>query len=337
MPELRPEARRSEQGELSSMWQGVSQLRTIDPFCSSVQRKKKHGMVAQQMIRAIVEETSDEDEVFCTQEIAANSLDDSQIVTLKLESGNYLRFQPDTGAQCNTIPVHLYKKASKDFNLDKVKPPQTAIAAYGGSKLEVVGRVRIRVWRGDFQCKLDCNLVNSTKVRPLLGRKACLGMKIVQYLDNDQMNKPATGEAPVYAVHGAEPQEDITKDQLLKQFPKAFGAGIGKLDGVYRIRLDHTVDPVQHAPRRVPVALSAQVKESLEDMVQQDIIAPVSTPTAWISSMVVVPKKNGKLRICLDPKRPETCNSARALSATNHRRRSNASSWGQSLYNLGCA
>ena len=37
-------------------------------------------------------------------------------------------------------------------------------------------------------------------------------------------------------------------------------------------------------------------------MEKQGIIASVTTPTAWVSSMVVVPKKNGKLRICLDPK-----------------------------------
>ena len=37
-------------------------------------------------------------------------------------------------------------------------------------------------------------------------------------------------------------------------------------------------------------------------MVNANIIAPVTEPTKWISSMVVVPKKNGTLRICLDPK-----------------------------------
>ena len=37
-------------------------------------------------------------------------------------------------------------------------------------------------------------------------------------------------------------------------------------------------------------------------MVRQDIIAPATKSTSWISSMVVVPKKNGDVRICLDPK-----------------------------------
>ena len=52
------------------------------------------------------------DEVFGVEEISAVALDDSQLVTLKLESGNYLHFQPDTGAQSNVVPLHLYKKAT---------------------------------------------------------------------------------------------------------------------------------------------------------------------------------------------------------------------------------
>ena len=180
-------------------------------------------METPQSVRTIAEEASDQDEVFQTQKVGtANSLDDSKLVTLKLESGNYLRFRPDTGAQYNTIPVHLHKEASRDFNLDRVQPPKTAITTYGGSRLEVVGSVRIRVWRENNRCKLDCILVNSPKARPLLGRKACLGMNIVSYLDNDEMNKPNTGAAPVYAVHDREPQKPVTKEQLLAKYPKVY-------------------------------------------------------------------------------------------------------------------
>ena len=50
------------------------------------------------------------------------------------------------------------------------------------------------------------------------------------------------------------------------------------------------------------VALRAKLRESLEDLVSQEALTPVSEPTPWISSMVVVPKQNAKLRICLDPK-----------------------------------
>ena len=46
-----------------------------------------------------------------------------------------------------------------------------------------------------FLIAIWCNLV----VRPILGRKACLGMKIITYLDNDQLNHPQTSDGDVYA------------------------------------------------------------------------------------------------------------------------------------------
>ena len=130
-----------------------------------------------QTVRAVDhEETEDTecDEIYSISDIAAVQLDDSQLVTLKLKSGNFLRFQPDTGAQCNVIPVHLYKKATKDVGLEHVKQYQTAIVAYGGSKIPVVGEVQIHVSLGDYQCLLNCKLVDSTEIRPLLEEKHVL-------------------------------------------------------------------------------------------------------------------------------------------------------------------
>ena len=120
------------------------------------------------------------------------TVDDSQ-------PGNYLRFQLDTGAQCNVVPLHLYEKLTNDFDLLNVGPVSTAIISYGGTLIPILGRVRFRVWPGDFRCLLDCNLVDSKRVRPILGRNTCLGMKIIKYLDNDQLNHPQTSDACVYA------------------------------------------------------------------------------------------------------------------------------------------
>ena len=165
--------------------------------------------------------------------------------------------------------------------------------------LHVVGSALLRVSRGKIRCRLDCKLVDREDVRPLLGRKACLGMKIVSYLDNDQLSQPSTGESTVYKVDNATP---VATRQLIKSYPKVFSDGVGLLQGHYHIRLDSNAVPMQHAPRRVPVPLRARLKETLDDLVRQEILAPVEQPTPWISSMVVVPKKDGTLRICLDPK-----------------------------------
>ena len=233
-------------------------------------------------------------------EVAAVKLDDSQLVTLKLESGNFIRFQPDTGAQCNSLPLQVYQKASKDEKLEKVNRTQASLVAYGGSKIKVIGRVSIRVWRNERSCLLDCRLVDSEEIRPILGIKSCLARNIIQYKDNDLLNKPETGGSSVYAIE--DQPSPVTKEELMLKFPDVFGEGLGQLDGQYKIRLDETVPPVQHAPRRIAVALRPQLKDTLDALEAQGIITQVTTPTRWISFIVAVPKKNGKLRICLDPK-----------------------------------
>ena len=213
--------------------------------------------------------------MFPVHDVLTLALDDSQFVTLKLESGNFVRFQIDSGAQCNVVPLKIYTAATNDVQLNDVKLGHTSIIEFGGSQLTVVGEVRIRVWRDDYKCILICKLVDSDKIRPILGRKACVGMKLLKYTDNDALRKPVTQGAHVYAVESA----PITKSAVIEKYATVFSDGVGELEGEYRIRLDDTVDPVQHAPRRVPVALRDQVKTTLDGMVRDDIITPVEKPT----------------------------------------------------------
>ena len=62
------------------------------------------------------------------------------------------------------------------------------------------------------------------------------------------------------------------------------------------------IPPVVHAPRRFPIAIRELVQEELDEMEAEGIIAKVAEPTPWVSSMVVVRKKNGDVRICIDPR-----------------------------------
>ncbi len=117
-----------------------------------------------------VKAVADQDEVYRT---GSSNLDDTQLVTLKLDSGNYLRFQVDTGAQCNVIPFGLYKNATRDYRLKKITPVNQQITAYSGTTIPVCRTTLLRVWRGDKRCKLNCKLVDQDDIR------ACLGMKIV--------------------------------------------------------------------------------------------------------------------------------------------------------------
>ena len=229
-------------------------------------RQKRSGST-RNSVRAIGEP----DEVFPVRE-GATLLDDSQCVTLKLDSGNYIRFQIDSGAQCNVLPLKMYKRATKDVQMNDVTKCQSTILAFGGSRLTVVGEVRVRVWRGDYKCILICKLVDSDKIRPILGRKACVGMKLIQYTDNDALHKPATRDAQVYAVEGAL----ISRAAITEKSATVFGDGISELEGEHRIRLDDAIDPIQHAPRRVPEDLRDRLKATLDDMARDRESLPVS-------------------------------------------------------------
>ena len=77
--------------------------------------------------------------------VANGNLDDSQLVTLRLESGCHIRFQVDTGAQCNVVPLGIYKKATKDTQLKQVTPShhslwRHAIASTGHSHTSRLAR-----------------------------------------------------------------------------------------------------------------------------------------------------------------------------------------------------
>ena len=229
-------------------------------------RQKRSGST-RNSVRAIGEP----DEVFPVRE-GATLLDDSQCVTLKLDSGNYIRFQIDSGAQCNVLPLEMYKRATKDVQMNDVTKCQSSILAFGGSRLTVVGEVRVRVWRDDYKCILICKLVDSDNIRPILGRKACVGMKLIQYTDNDALHKPATRDAQVYAVEGAL----ISRAAITEKSATVFGDGISELEGEHRIRLDDAIDPIQHAPRRVPEDLRDRLKATLDDMARDHESLPVS-------------------------------------------------------------
>ena len=144
-------------------------------------------------------------------------------------------------------------------------PVNTAIISYGGTSSPILGTGHLRVWRRDFRCLLDCNLVDSKKVRPILGRKVCLGMNIIQYLDNDQLNRPQESYGEVY-IHDVPASSPISTDQLIKSFPCVFADGVGALAGEYHIVLDESARPVQHPPRRVPVAIRECLRKTLEDL-----------------------------------------------------------------------
>ena len=77
--------------------------------------------------------------------------------------------------------------------------------------------------------------------------------------------------------------------------------GLGKLEGAYTIKLREDATPYAlTTPRRVAVPLLPKVKQELDRMQSLGVITEITEPTEWCAGMVVVPKANGQVRICVD-------------------------------------
>ena len=76
----------------------------------------------------------------------------------------------------------------------------------------------------------------------------------------------------------------------------------GKLPDKHHITVRRDVCPTIHACRRVPIALLPKVKEKILAMEKNGIIVKRDEPTAWVNSMLVVEKKDGSIRLCIDPR-----------------------------------
>lgn len=83
-------------------------------------------------------------------------------------------------------------------------------------------------------------------------------------------------------------------------YPQLF-QGLGTLKGDYclRIRRDATPFAVT-SPRRVPLPLYARTRDELQEMERLGVISRVQEPTDWCAPMIVVQKKTGGVRICVD-------------------------------------
>ena len=87
---------------------------------------------------------------------------------------------------------------------------------------------------------------------------------------------------------------------IVEDFQDVF-EGIGNLGNLYNIKLRDGVRPFAiSTPRRVAIHLREAVKEHLDMLEKSSVIKKITEPTAWCAPMVVVPKKDKKVRICVD-------------------------------------
>lgn len=70
-----------------------------------------------------------------------------------------------------------------------------------------------------------------------------------------------------------------------------------------KLHIDENVTPVQQPIRRLPYHTRKKVSSELERLMKNDCIEKVKGPSTWMNPIVVVPKPNGTVRLCLDMRR----------------------------------
>ena len=196
--------------------------------------------------------------------------------TLSTLQGN-ITLKLDTGAEANILPISTYNK----FPLKPpLHPTNTKLTAYGGTSLSPIG-----------VCSLDCNVKGSqhnvdffvldVDSQPLLGLKDCEQMGLIKRIDT-----VVTGK--------------LTKQYIKLTYRNVF-TGLGSL-GKYHITLCDNATPIVNPPRRVPCSLKQRLRTAIDTNVASGVLVKVDEPTDWVHNLVIVEKKNGSLRLCLDPR-----------------------------------
>ena len=92
---------------------------------------------------------------------------------------------------------------------------------------------------------------------------------------------------------------------LLRKHLDAFAWSYKEMKGVHPSVCTHHIyikeycKPVRQPQGRMNLALKDIVKEELQKLLDAGFIYPISD-SEWVSPLVLVPKKNGKWRICVD-------------------------------------
>ncbi|XP_078368291.1 uncharacterized protein LOC144652146 [Oculina patagonica] len=205
------------------------------------------------------------------------------------EFSTTLACQLDTGATCNVLCLDDLS-AITQLGDPPMKNSTVKLKLFGGSTMKPAGECDLHIKHNGTKHALKFQVIQD-KCKPLLSAETCEKLQLIQ------LNASVTDS--VHQLKDSVVPEPLSREELMSKFHDVFN-GLGHI-GDAKIVVDQSVTPVQHSPRRVPVALRKDVEKKILELEEKRIITKAVEPSQWISSMVVVAKPQ-KIRICLDPK-----------------------------------
>ena len=222
----------------------------------------------------------------------------------------------DTGAMMTTMPAHFLK--SMGLSKTDLRPTSTTMKSASGTDMRVLGKLRIKATCNNITYTTSI-VVTELGEELLLGIRFALQFKLVELADACKVRSIKTTASAVHTTEETEvdyktltqkwkkhlPLGKNTGDPLsdLKNiFPDMFDGSVGLFDGETELKVTPDAQPIQLPPRAVPLSTLPKLKKELDDMEKQGIIRPCPETTDWVHNLVIVAKKNGKIRVCLDPR-----------------------------------
>ena len=199
----------------------------------------------------------------------------------------------DSGATCNIVDLDTWKSLKQEGVKCRSQRCERKLFAYGQTEpIEVLGTFESGVYceASGERCVDEFTVVKSH------GR-ALLGKDTAEKLNVLRVGPPNLPQ--VYSI-----TSEGTSVDIVKNFPDVF-SGVGKLkDYQLKLHVNKDVKPLAQPLRRLPFGLREKVDKKLDELLKEDIIEEVhSGPTEWVSPLVVVPKPDGDIRICIDMRR----------------------------------
>ena len=183
----------------------------------------------------------------------------------------------------------------------QIIPDELKVKTYGGSELRHIGHFTTAIRHGPETAQAQF-LVTETDETPLLGLPSLRQLKLIKESCDTHCslcNSPPD-ICQIESPHIPVQQSQMSKESLLRQYPECFRE-TGALPGTYKIPTREDAVPCKDAPRSVPESQREPLRKELQRMQDIGVIEKVNGPTDWVSSVVIVGKPNGDVRICLDP------------------------------------
>jgi archaellum component FlaF (FlaF/FlaG flagellin family) len=198
----------------------------------------------------------------------------------------------DTGSPITIMPLNVYNKYFITEALEPVDNACTRYTSYTKHKIEFVGCLKANFTFNGRSGIGKIHITNNGSV--LLGRDMIkvLGIQIDgENLECNNITNLSDNVSTANTVHS--------------RFPTLFDdKTVGLIRGFkHKIKVKPDSIPIQQKLRRLPFAVRDKVSLELKRLEHADIIEKVDA-SEWISPIVVVSKKSGDIRICVDLRRP---------------------------------